>query len=374
MKKFDRLLSKRILMTLAAVAVIVWFYPHRNVSQFVYEQGRPWNYAQLIAPFDIPIHPDSLTIKAVRDTLDARFIPIYTYDATVVDTIISKLPESHRNYASRIAAYLRQAYATGVISAEDMEKVEAGKLPHIRILEKNILSEEPTSAYTTPRRIYRNIDTLITDEAFHEYFVESNLPTLLEPNIVYSETDSKRYYDNEYQILTADRGVILQGQAIINKGAIITPQDYTNLRTYEALLEQRAGTDGQSTFLNWLGQFIYVSILLGLLLMYCTIVEPRIFNKAKSLLFLLSLITVFFLISVGLSSFIPGGAYIVPITIVPILVLVFFDSRTAFYVAVVTVLLIAPITALHWNSFSWNYVHAHSVSTHLRSSPGVRNC
>lgn len=345
MKLPDKSISNRVLLTIAAIVIIVWFYPHRNVSQFVYEQGRPWNYAQLIAPFDIPIHPDSVTIKAVRDTLDARFIPIYENSRRTVDSIIAELPQPGTAHASRLAVYIRTAYQRGVISSSDMEKIREGKLPKVRILEKNILSEESTSGFTTPRQVYGQLDSIITDPALHDYFVAAELPDLLRPNIIFNEAESRRHYDNEYQTLTADRGVILQGQAIINKGAIITPQDYTNLRTYEELLEQRTGTDQQSTVLNWIGQFLYVSILLGLLLMYCALVEPKVFGNIKALTFLMSLISVFFLISVGLSAFIPGGAYIVPLTIVPILVLVFFDSRTSFYVAVITVLLIAPITA-----------------------------
>lgn len=345
MKLPDKKNSNRILLTLAAIIIIVWFYPHRNVNQFVYEQGRPWNYAQLIAPFDIPIHPDSMTIKAVRDTLELRFVPIYKYDHNVTDSISAALPQAGSAYANRLASYIRTAYARGVISSGDMEKARAGKLSKVRILEKNILSEESTAGFTTPREVYRLLDSIITDEKLHEYFVNADLPNILQPNVIYDETESKRHYDNDYQTLTADRGVILQGQAIINKGAIITPQDYTNLQTYEELLEQRAGTDKESTLLNWLGQFLYVSILLGLLLMYCTLVEPKTYGKIKAYVFLLSIITVFFFVAVGISAFIPGGAYIVPITIVPILVLVFFDSRSAFYIAVVTVLLIAPITA-----------------------------
>ena len=338
-------LSNSILITIAAIIVVVWFYPHRNVNQFVYEQGRPWNYAQLIAPFDIPIHPDSLTIKAVRDTLDARFVPIYNIDENVVDSIVASLPQQGSANASRLGSYIRRAYGKGVISSVEMEKARAGELPKIRILEKNILTEESTSGFTTPREIYAALDSIIAEPSFHAYFVAADLPNLLQPNVVFNAAESKRHYDNEYQTLTADRGVILQGQAIINKGAIITPQDYTNLQTYEALLEQRAGKDKQSNILNWLGQFLYVSLLLGMLLMYCTLVEPEVFGKVKPQAFLFSTITTFFLVSVGASAFVPGGAYLVPITIVPILVLVFFDSRTAFYVAVVTVLLVAPITA-----------------------------
>ena len=69
-------LLKRIGVALVVAVVMGWFYPHPQSHQFIYEEGRPWNYAQLIAPFDIPIHPDSATLRAARDTLDARFVPI----------------------------------------------------------------------------------------------------------------------------------------------------------------------------------------------------------------------------------------------------------------------------------------------------------
>lgn len=345
MSKSKKSISNRILLTLAAIIIIVWFYPHRNINQFVYEEGRPWNYAQLIAPFDIPIHADSTAIRAARDTLALRFVPIYTIDNSVVDSIATVLSAADTPQGRHLASLVRVAYAKGVVSADDMEKIKSGKLPKIRILSENILSEESTSAFTTPRMLYGKLDSIIGDGPLHDAFIDADLPGLIQPNIIYNEVESKRHYNNDYATLTADRGVILQGQAIINKGAIITAQDFTNLRTYEQLLEQRAGLDSRSTLLNWLGQFLYVSILMSLLLIYCTMVEPKQFAHIKTMLFLLSSITTFFLISVALGTFIPGGAYLVPITIVPILVLVFFDSRTAFYTAVLIVLLIAPITA-----------------------------
>ena len=71
-------LSRKILMALAALLVIVYFYPHPEANRFIYQEGRPWNYSKLIAPFDIPIHADSATILAARDTLEKRFVPIYS--------------------------------------------------------------------------------------------------------------------------------------------------------------------------------------------------------------------------------------------------------------------------------------------------------
>lgn len=352
MKISENKLLRRILVVLAATILVVWFYPHQSSHKFIYEQGRPWNYTQLIAPFDIPIHPDSLTVQAIRDTLDAKFVPIYTYNPLVLDSIIDELPASPgHNYSTRLAALLRKAYEGGVLEPSAMALVREGKLPKMRVLERNILSETSTEGLITPREIYLHLDSAITDVGLRKYFASADLHNLLRANLVFSPDENKRHYDNEYQTLTADRGVILQGQAIINKGDIISAQDFTNLRTYEELLDSRLHHEKQSNLLTWLGQFLFVGILFGLLLGYLYLFATDIYANFRAVVFIYTLVIVFFLFTALLNVFIPGGVYIVPMTIVPILVLVFFDSRTALFVATASVMLIAPIT-----SFALEYI------------------
>ena len=226
-----------------------------------------------------------------------------------------------------------------------MTKIRGGELPRVRILDKNILSEISTTSFTSPRDIYLYLDTVITDAGLHRYFVSADLHNLLRANIIFDPTENRRHYDNEFQTLTADRGVIVQGQAIINKGDIISGQDFTNLQTYEELLDARLTHESHSSLLMWVGQFFYVALLLALLLGYLAIITPEIYARFKSVVFILVLVGVFFLFAVALNKFIPGGVYIVPMAIIPILVLVFFDGRTGLFTATVTVLLIAPITS-----------------------------
>ena len=93
------MLLKKILLALAATIVIVYFYPHPEANRYNYEEGRPWNYTKLIAPFDIPIHPDSATLLAAKDSLEAKFVPIYElnqlFTAKILPTAYaaSMLPE-----------------------------------------------------------------------------------------------------------------------------------------------------------------------------------------------------------------------------------------------------------------------------------------
>ncbi|MDE6368736.1 MAG: HDIG domain-containing protein [Muribaculaceae bacterium] len=336
----------RFLIGLAAALIITYFYPHPESSHYKYEQNRPWNYAKLIAPFDIPIHADSATILAARDSLEAHFVPVYEINQLMIDSVVAELPPSvGNNYHNDLASRLRKIYSSGVVDYQTREKIAEGKLPKVRILEKNVLSEMSTSHFTSPRDIYVRLDTAITDKGMHDYFTSANLQDILKPNIIHNEAESRRHYDYDYLTLTADRGVIQQGQTIIDKGTIISPQDFTNLRTYERMVEASVTKAGKSDWLMLGGQFLYVVLLLSTLCGYIYYYNRLLFDNIRSFGFVIILITVFFLIALALNTFVSSGIYIAPMAIVPVLLLVFFDGRTALLVSTVLTLICAAITS-----------------------------
>ncbi len=339
-------LTTNIILAAVAAVVIVWFYPHPETSRYNYEEGRPWNYAQLIAPFDIPVHPDSLTLQRARDTLDAHFVPIYELNQLKADSIVRRLPASPgNNYASRVGHALRRLYAEGVVDSDTRDLIRSGRLPKVRILEKNILSEMSTSQFLSPRDVYALLDSQFrADTDLHHYFSTINLAELLEPNFTLNETESKRHYEYDYLTLTADRGLILQGQSIIDKGAIVTPQDFTNLRTYETMLANRNTSSGTNDFLLILGQFMYVALLLSCLVSYFYFFVPEIFRRRQAMIYVLLMVTLFFLLAIGLNRFVQGGIYITPLMIVPVLTLVFFDGRSAIMTSLVLTMICAGVT------------------------------
>lgn len=333
-----------IILALTATVVIVWFYPHPESNRFDYEEGRPWNYAKLIAPFDIPVHADSATLLAARDTLDARFVPIYQVNQLLIDTIISRLPEPGSAQARSLGAELRRVYAGGVADVTTKDAISAGRLPKIRILDGNILSEMSTASLSSPRDAYIFLDSAITDPELHAYFAQADIHNLLQPNYVRNEEECRRNYEYDYLTLTADRGIILQGQTIIDKGTVITSQDFTNLQTYEELMAARNTASSQDVVLRWIGQFFYVALLMASFVAYLYFFLPDALTDSRKLLFFFGLLTVFFLAGVGLNYFVSQGIYMAPMVIAPILVLVFFDSRTALFLSVILTLICAAVS------------------------------
>lgn len=82
-------LSLRVLLFIGVVAAIVYFLPRSGENHYSYEENRPWSYALLTAPFDIPVHLDSVSAAKLKDSIDANFEPVYMRDLTLEKTIIS---------------------------------------------------------------------------------------------------------------------------------------------------------------------------------------------------------------------------------------------------------------------------------------------
>lgn len=336
-----------ILLVVAAILLLLCF-PQPDTTHYKYEEGRPWSYAKLIAPFDIPVHPDSATLRRMRDTLDAHFVPVYRINQLMIDSIVRSLPSGpYRNHA---AAQLRRLYSQGVVNADARRAINSGALPRIRILDKNILSEMSTSAFTSPVEIYRRLDSLATDSGYRHYLA-STLPALLRPNVLFDSLESRRHYDYDYLTLTADRGVIQQGQTIVDKGTIITPQDFTNLQTYETMIrEQLRGTTSSET-LMLVGRMAYVLLCLSMLAAYFHFFCKKIDENPRAYMFVLVLTLIVFLFSSLLERNVALGIYLVPMAVVAVLVQVFFDGRTALVASFTITLLCAALA-----SFPLEYV------------------
>lgn len=344
-----------ILLTLAVAAVVTVFYPHPQEKGYVYEVGKPWSYAKLIAPFDIPVKPDSATFRHKRDSLDAVFEPVFRRDTRLADSVLASLPKSGVPRAAAIYGIIRNFYNNpgyGIVSADERDMISDGSLSRIRIMNQNVLTARSTAGLVSPGNIADTLRNMYAADSVTVRFINSlDLPRVLKPNVVRDPEATHTQYELALSELAVAREVILPGQTIIDNGVVLTEQDYTNLQTYETMLAERTSRHSGDSFLLLLGQFLYVSLMLTALFAYLYFNCPEIMHTFRKLLFIYVLITVFFLIGVGANAFTPSGIYLVPMTIVPILALVFFDARTALFVSFVLTMICAPVS-----SFALEYI------------------
>ena len=351
-----------LLMALASLAAIVYFYPHQSAKHYIYEQGKPWNYAKLIAPFDFVVSLDSATVRAKSDSVRARFVPVARRTAasvadSVYSGIIGRISRSFGEgvlgqTASAAATHslgpslrrvLEQSYASGVLS-DSLERAASRAGGRLRIKDGATLRLTPAAGMYTPMQLYRRLDSAATAAGGHALFARAEAAVLLEPNIVYDREDSQRLLDEDIAAATVPTSTIQNGQTIIDNGTVITAKDYAALKAYERAAAEHSGRDSRSNLMSVAGQALYAAFLLAALLIYLVQYEPRISGSVRPSVFVFLLVALFFVLAAVLSRIIPGiGVYLAPLAIVPVLVLVFFGGRAALMCGAVLVLLCAPL-------------------------------
>ncbi|MBD5266171.1 MAG: HDIG domain-containing protein [Bacteroides sp.] len=344
----------RILLFIAAVSATVYFLPRSSENHYTFEEGRPWSYALLTAPFDIPVHLDSVSSMKVRDSIDANFEPVFDRDLTTEKTIISDyttrlnaatdlhITPEQRN---QIIKEIKKVYENGIVDRDTYSRIAAGKLHSVRFIHDNVAISIPTANYLSARRAYEHLDSVLNNREVRQAISATKLSQMLQPNILVDSVTSRRLLDEAYQKALAPVGVIQQGERIIDKGDIVTTRLATVLRTYEELMTERGNGAISERYYPIAGQTLYMLILYGCLYAYLYIFRRKYFDDDRTITFIVSLIGLFTLFAFAMQATFINGSYITPYTVVPILVLIFLDSRTAYFCHLILVLVCAIVSS-----------------------------
>ncbi|MCM1094098.1 MAG: HDIG domain-containing protein [Lachnospiraceae bacterium] len=344
----------RALLFLGAALIIVWLLPRKQGNAYHYEMGKPWSYSLLTAPSDMPIYLDTIRSQYLRDSITRNFVPVFVRDVTAEKSTVSA-------YAARINAThglelspgernqlinaLRNILENGIVDQNTYQDVRAGKLTEVRFIHDNTAISIPTRNFLSARAAYSSLDSLFSDHKFRKAIELTAMSKFLTPTISLDTAATQKLFEEVLQKAMAPVGVIQQGERIIDKGDIVTPELYTLLKTYDRISKTKSAHQVDRHHYPIFGQLLYVTILLTCLYLFLSLFRWRTFKNIRYMVFIMSLITAFVLFAYGMSESFRNGLYMVPFTVVAIMMVVFFDGRTAFFVYLIQVLLCAIIAS-----------------------------
>lgn len=359
-KIFSQINLLRFGLAASAVAIILLVLPHADHQGFSYEQNQPWKYPLLTAEFDIPILRDSTTLRMMRDSIDRTFIPFVKWNDDIEEQNIERfeaLTKDHVNTAQSLllSALIKQVYEDGILDNNLTDLLQKNATQSFRQLSdandqtREIITLDP-SAMFTPMKAFTYIDSA------YSALPSASLPPMsseivralnlcLNGNVTLDTVMDTRYRDQEYLTVTGAMGVIKKGQRIVDRGEIITPQIFTNLNTYQEMRESRQSDRHDQTYFI-IGQGVYIAIIIITLYIFLSIYRPTFFSDIRKMTFLVSFITLFTVFAILMFVNVIQGLYVVPFAAVPVIVLVFFDSRTAIF-ALLTTLFLSVLVATY---------------------------
>jgi len=333
----------RIGLFLCITAIIVVLFPKENKFKYHFEVGKPWSYELITASFDFPIYKNDQLVAKERDEILKDFTPYYKLDTTANSAQINKMiADWQRNQGNQpaiqnyIKTKFKEIYAVGIISIEEYNNLLKDNRKYIScILPNRVTHTMPIEGVYTPRTAYeeivRNAPALLKSNNLNLYLVE---------NLRFDSTTSALSKSEILKNLSLTSGMVQVGERIIDRGEIVTHASYQVLNSLKIESEKRNTTIQKSSVVV-VGEVVMILGLMTLLFLYINLFRPRIYDSISNLILILSLI----LLMVGLTSFAirinAFSYYMVPFALLPIIIRVFFDSRTALFAHIITMLMIS---------------------------------
>lgn len=340
----------RVALVLAVVAVIVWFMPRDNRPNFKFEQNKPWNYADMTATFDFPVYKSDSVVKAEQEAALKDYEPYYTYDAEVGPEQVRRFMQQFgrdqkglsSDYKRIIANRLNACYAQGIVDTKSPSGVQLDSTALLRRVDGKDAVSVAVSSVFTGLEVY---ELLLSDPMLRDRLSalqDLDLNEYIVPNLVYDEERSDQSRIDLMNSVTRASGVVLRGQKIIDRGAIVDESTSRVLKSYLTEIDKRhQGDRGISSTV--MGELLYVLLVVLAFTVYLTMYRKDYFDDMRSVGMLYTLLVLFAVLASILVEHNVLHVYILPFAIVPIFVRVFMDSRTAFMAHTALVLICACI-------------------------------
>ena len=343
----------RTALVLATMAIVVWCMPRDNRSYFHVEQGKPWKYAEFTAPYDFPIYKSEAVIQEERDSAMRKYEPYYNYQQDVARKMILKFETDYpdgisglpRNFTTIIANLLADMYHKGILEQKDYTELRSDTAALIRVVSgKQAVSVSIADLYS-PKTAYERLFMDSNLSAHRTILQKCNLNNYIVANLSYDRERSEASKNDLMGGIALASGVVVKGQKIVDRGEIVTEKTYRIIESFKHENELR-NEDVKQNQLSLFGHILYVLILMIGFTVYLSLYRLDYFGKARSLTMTYALIVIFALLTALFirNTFI--HVYIVPYAMVPIIIRIFMDSRTAFMTHV-TMILICAVMLQH---------------------------
>ncbi len=333
-----RFIMKAVLVVVST-ALIVYFMPRGDEFGYKYELNRPWNYGLLIANTKFPILKNDSLIHQEKETTMRDFQPYYNYNKVVRDTMMNRLyneaamewqGENSTVYVHHIAALLDTIYKRGVLSGEDYARMKDDEHhKSIRIVKDNEAESVPLSRVFSLRSAY---DYIITEDASQYSSLvlrQFNINELIQQNLTYDKLKSETELDENLQNISSYNGFVQAGQKIVDRGETVTDEVYDILRSYEKDYERRNTIETKIPYRS-IGQTIFVLVIFVSLITYLSLFRVDYFENVRNVTLLFALPVFFCVVASLMVSHKILNVFMLPCCLVPIVIRVFMDSRTAF--------------------------------------------
>jgi hypothetical protein len=298
-----------------------------------------------MAPFDFPVYKSDKQIQAEKSKLLEGLIPFFKLDTAIAGSQFNKFLNDYQGEYQKTPEHLQylekkwvKIYTSGIISSDHFQKLRDQKITELNCIqpskETNILK---TDNIFTPKTAYQYLMQDAPAE-LRSY----NINLYLIENLKFDSLITSLSKEEMLKNLSFTSGIVQSGERIIDRGEIVTETQFLVLNSMKKAYENK-DTELKNSYLVSIGEIIIISGLIILFFLYMYLFRPRIFEDNKNLLFISLLIVIMISLVSLVTEYTNVSYFVLPYALLPIIVRVFFDSRTALFAHIITTLIISLI-------------------------------
>lgn len=345
----------KAVLFLVSIFLIVQFFPRQTRFGYDYQQARPWLHADLIAPFDFAVLKSPEELEKERQEALQEFRPFFSRKVEVAEERALRFVRDfdlawQQKYGEQEGSIRKQnlekgfdlldsVFRHGIIS---WEGVPGDITPNneIRLIEGRTASVHRATDFFSMREAFLWIaGQLEENPGIDSELMLRLMENAMTPNIVFDPQYTEMLRKEELERVPLSRGMVQQGEKVISRGELITPEKYRLLESFRAEYQKQAG---QSTVevLLYVGQFLLVSISFIVLALFLYFFRRDVFFDNRRLLLILLSVFLMVMITSLVVKYNVDLLFLIPVCIVPVLIRAFFDNRLALYVHIITIIII----------------------------------
>jgi putative nucleotidyltransferase with HDIG domain len=358
----------RYLIAAATIFIISLLFPNYQQFNYAFEIGQQWKGRDLYAPFDFAVLKEQAEINQQLDSLKKTLVPCYERNVIVPNQQAVILTERFNKKLKTVSK--NNLYKDVTTNAEQYLNTCKGIL--VKIYKKGIIEREVDFGNKTPtseiliadenRRIkhaFAEFQSLEEAEAdFTASLMNSGLkdsdfflsifqekPNLIIPNIIFNDTLTNQFHASTLQNFTRGRGMVKEGERIISRREMINDNTYQKLLSLKDTYNKK---ELQDTGILWIrmGYFVLSSLVILLFIFFLKHHITTIYSSYKQLLFMMMWIVVFTYLAYWIETTDLVSIYIVPFSIVPIVIKNFYDDIIALFTHIAVVLMVSLLSSL----------------------------
>lgn len=294
--------------------------------------------------------------KRIRNQLEKTFNLLKSADANIkflgdyeinnrLLNIFLEYPEKTRKdevdkILNLLPSFVQKIYNNGYVNINEPKISSNEIIVEISAVNRTYLKKK---FLTTPDNVEEKIINFVKIN-----FLENSEPLFidiikntLKPNLFYNSASTDKEKEIAKQNVASYQGFVKSGDVIVEKGQLITREIKQRIDSYFESKKLRSESYLTPSYI--LGNIGQAIILYTLLIVYLSILRKKIFYDNLQLTIILSCLIcagIFSWISIEISSSLPL-AYLVPIPALVMLISILYDSRTAFYITVISSLQLA---------------------------------